>query len=103
MTGKNVIAISATGQKGAFMWMFYLNDTYKNAKLGLDYRVENGEVIPTPFSDLDYARFNFSTSRIAGRSIKDTNGKPMMRQVSTSILPDINTEGIVDPNLVQLI
>ena len=103
MTGKNVIAISATGQKAAFMWMFYLNDTYKNAKLGLDYRVENGEVIPTPFSDLDYARFNFSTSRIAGRSIKDTDGKPMMRQVSTSILPDVNAEGIVDPNLVQLI
>jgi len=32
MTGKNVIAISATGQKGAFMWMYYLNDTIKNAK-----------------------------------------------------------------------
>jgi hypothetical protein len=32
MTGKNVIAISATGQKAAFMWMYYLNDVINNAK-----------------------------------------------------------------------
>jgi hypothetical protein len=58
MTGKNVIAISATGQKAAFMWMEYLNDTIKSAKLGIDYTVnEVGEVIPTENSDLAYAKF----------------------------------------------
>jgi len=104
MTGKNVIAISATGQKGAFMWMYHLNDVYKTARLGFDYTVnEAGEVLPTPGSALEQVRFDFTTTRIAGRSLPDVNGVSQMRQVTTSTLPDINTEGIADPNLVKYI
>jgi len=38
MIGKNVIGISATGQKAAFMFTYYMNEAYKNAKEGVDYK-----------------------------------------------------------------
>lgn len=90
MTGKNVIAISATGQKAMFMWNFYVNDVIKNAREGVDYTVENGELVVKPHSDLEFARFEFNTKRIIGRSSDD------FKPVDTSIrmLPDINIEGI---------
>jgi hypothetical protein len=48
MVGKRVIAISATGQKAAFMWTFFTNEAIKNAKEGVDYiKTPDGiEVIP---------------------------------------------------------
>jgi len=90
MTGKSVIAIAATGQKAMFMWNFYVNDVIKKAREGVDYTVENGELIVTPHSDLEFARFEFNTKRIIGRSSDD------FKPVDTSIrmLPDINIEGI---------
>ena len=103
MTGKNVIAISATGQKAAFMWMEYLNDTIKSAKLGIDYTVnEVGEVIPTENSDLAYAKFQFKTSRIAGRSKLDKNKVPQIIEVTSTTLPDVNIEGL-EPALADYI
>jgi len=79
MTGKSVIAISATGQKAAFMWMYYLNETINKAKEGVDYIInEVGEVIPVENTDFAYSRFKFTTNRIAGRS-KEVNNIPQIR------------------------
>ena len=103
MTGKNVIAISATGQKGAFMWMYYLNDTIRSAKEGIDYTVsETGEVIPIENTDFAYSRFQFTTDRIAGRS-KVVNNVSQMHQVTSTTLPDVNTENLQDLNLIKYI
>lgn len=103
MTGKNVIAISATGQKGAFMWMYYLNDTIKNAKEGIDYTVNKvGEVIPVENTDFAYSRFKFTTDRIAGRS-KTVNNIPQMHRVTSTTLPDVNVEDLQDLNLIKYI
>ena len=100
MVGKRVIAISATGQKAAFMWTFFTNEAIKNAKEGVDYiKTEDGiEVIPN--SKLAQSIFNFTTSRIAGRS-KVVDGVPQLQEVTTSTLPDINIEGITDPLLIN--
>ena len=103
MTGKNVIAISATGQKGAFMWMYYLNDTIKNAQEGIDYIVnEVGEVIPVENTDFAYSRFEFTTDRIAGRS-KTVNDIPQTHKVTSTTLPDVNVEDLQDLNLIKYI
>ena len=103
MTGKNVIAISATGQKGAFMWMYYLNDTIKNAREGIDYIVnEVGEVIPVENTDFAYSRFEFTTDRIAGRS-KTVNDIPQIHKVTSTTLPDVNVEDLQDLNLIKYI
>ena len=103
MTGKNVIAISATGQKGAFMWMYYLNDTIKNAKEGIDYIVnEVGEVIPVENTDFAYSRFEFTTDRIAGRS-KTVNNIPQTHKATSTTLPDVNVEDLQDLNLIKYI
>ena len=103
MTGKNVIAISATGQKGAFMWMYYLNDTIKNAREGIDYIVnEVGEVVPVENTDFAYSRFEFTTDRIAGRS-KTVNNIPQTHKVTSTTLPDVNVEDLQDLNLIKYI
>ena len=103
MTGKNVIAISATGQKGAFMWMYYLNDTIKNAKEGIDYIVnEVGEVVPIENTDFAYSRFEFTTDRIAGRS-KTIDNVPQTHRVTSTTLPDVNIEDLQDINLISYI
>jgi len=63
----------------------------------------NGEIVPVENTDFDYSRFDFTTTRIAGRSLPDVNGVSQIRQVTTSTLPDVNTESITDPNLVKYI
>lgn len=80
ITGKNVIGIAANGEKGSFMWHYYLNDIFKN---------------PTEQS-LKYAKFEFSTNRIKGRANKEK--KPPVAQVITT-LPDVNLEGVDVNNL----
>ena len=90
MTGKSVIAIAATGQKAMFMWNFFVNDVIKTAREGVDYTVENGEIIVTPHSNLEFARFNLVTKRIIGRSAEKFEPK----ETVLKMLPDINTEGI---------
>nr|DAT77685.1 MAG TPA: hypothetical protein [Caudoviricetes sp.] len=48
ITGKNVIGIAANGEKGSFMWHYYINDVLRN-----------------PSEDkLNYIKFEFNTSRI---------------------------------------
>jgi hypothetical protein len=72
--------------------MYYLNDTISKAQEGIDYIVnETGEIVPVENTDLDYSRFEFTTNRIAGRS-KEVNGISQMRQVTSTTLPDVNTE-----------
>ena len=134
MTGKNVIAISATGQKAAFMWMYYLNDvinnakgwegTYVSTKEDLDTVAENevlvledntvyvntngtwvadntrknfsfvvnpaSQIEAIENTDFAFTRFQFDTKRIKGRSSKE--GVP--QKVTTTTLPDVNTERI---------
>jgi len=90
MTGKNVIAIAATGQKAMFMWNFFVNDVIKTAREGVDYTIENGELVVTPHSNLEFARFNFVTKRIIGRSAEKFEPK----ETVIKMLPDINIEGI---------
>jgi hypothetical protein len=85
------------------MWMYYLNDTISKAQEGTDYIVnEVGEVIPMENTDFDYSRFKFTTSRIAGRS-KEENGISQMKQVTSTVLPDVNTEKLSNLNLINYI
>lgn len=72
ITGKNVIGIAANGEKGSFMWHYYLNDVFRH-----------------PSEDkLQYAKFEFNSSRIKGRA----SGEPIPQTVKT--LPDVNVENI---------
>lgn len=80
ITGKNVIGIAANGEKGSFMWHYYLNDVFRN---------------PTQQS-LNYAKFEFRTTRIKNRANK--NGNPPETQLITT-LPDVNLEGVDINNL----
>ena len=72
ITGKNVIGIAANGEKGSFMWHYYINDVLRN---------------PTA-EKLNYIKFEFGTNRIQNRS----KGDPIPQIVNT--LPDINLEGV---------
>lgn len=84
ITGKNVVGISANGIKGSFMWYYYINDTLHNPSiLDIDKK-------------LNYARFNFHTNRLIGRS----TGKIEERTINT--LADINTIGVDSEILAQL-
>lgn len=78
ITGKNVIGIAANGEKGSFMWHYYINDVLRN---------------PTP-DKLSYVKFEFNTNRIQGRA----KGDPLPQTVNT--LPDVNFEG-VNPQIIQ--
>jgi hypothetical protein len=62
----------------------------------------NGEIVPVENTDFDYSRFEFTTSRIAGRS-KEENNVPQMKQVTSTILPDVNTEKLSDLSLINYI
>ena len=78
ITGKNVIGIAANGEKGSFMWHYYINDVLRN-----------------PSEDkLNYIKFEFNTSRIQGRA----KGDPIPQLVNT--LPDVNFEG-VNPAIIE--
>lgn len=78
ITGKNVIGIAANGEKGSFMWHYYINDVLRN-----------------PSEDkLNYIKFEFNTSRIQGRA----KGDPIPQTVNT--LPDVNFEN-VDPAIIE--
>lgn len=147
MTGKNVIAISATGQKAAFMWMYYLNDVINNAKGwqgtyvstledlanvaekealvlsenkvyikfndkwipdngrgGYDYVINSaGQIEALENTDFKFTRFQFDTTRIKGRS-KAKKGQPIEpEKVTTTTLPDVNTERLMDLTLQAFI
>ena len=103
MTGKNVIGVSANGQKGSFMWLFYSNDVIKNAKLDKDYYFDaNGNLIPIHNSQLDYVSFSFNSSRIKGRGrVNGVEGIP--QEITINTLPDVNLEGIQDINFINKI
>ena len=78
ITGKNVIGIAANGEKGSFMWHYYINDVLRN-----------------PSEDkLNYIKFEFNTSRIQGRA----KGDPIPQTINT--LPDVNFEN-VDPAIIE--
>lgn len=78
ITGKNVIGIAANGEKGSFMWHYYINDVLRN-----------------PSEDkLNYVKFEFNTNRIQGRAI----GDPVPQVVNT--LPDVNFEN-VSPEVIE--
>lgn len=72
MTGKNVIGISANGEKASFMWHYYLNDLIRHANE--DKR--------------KYGHFSFSTNRIIGRS------KGFFEEKTITGLPDLNFDNI---------
>lgn len=72
IVGKDVIGICANGEKAAFMWHYYLNEVYRSED-------EN---------KLNFADFEFTTSRIKSRSI----GTP--EEITINTLPDVNTEGL---------
>lgn len=81
MVGKNVIGISANGEKGSFMWHYYLNDLIKHG---------------TP-KERTMGHFQFNTSRIIGRALSK-KGLGELQQMSITGLPDLNMNG-VDPNI----
>lgn len=68
ITGKNVIGIAANGEKGSFMWHYYLNDMIEHPER---YNLENGW-------------FEFKTTRIFGRS---TPAGPS--EVTINTLPNV--------------
>lgn len=80
MTGKNVIGITATGEKASFMWHYWLNDIIR----------EN----PEEFEK--YGRFNHSLKRVQNRS----KGEPTVTNINT--LPDVNLEGVDIENILKL-
>lgn len=75
MVGKNVIGISANGEKGSFMWNYYLNEFLRNHP-----EEGSGEFQ----KKLDRVKFSFTTSRVIGRS----KGRMSVETINT--LPDIN-------------
>lgn len=81
MTGKKVIGITATGEKAAFMWHYWLNDIVRN-------NLEEYK---------KYGRFDHSLKRIYGRS----KGNPSETRVN--ILPDVNLEGVNIDNVLKLV
>lgn len=78
MTGKNVIGISANGEKASFMWHYYLNDIIRNFNE----------------KDANIAKFNFTTTRIHGRK----SGNP--QEITLNTLPDVNFKGI-SQNIIE--
>lgn len=77
MTGKNVISISANGEKGSFMWHYYLNDLIKH---GTKEQREMGH-------------FKFETNRIVNRALEKL-GLGTVQPTTITGLPDLNMEGI---------
>lgn len=67
ITGKNVIGIAANGEKGSFMWHYYLRDMMLHPE---KYDLNNG-------------MFEFKTNRIFGRS----SGVPVSQTIT--MLPDV--------------
>lgn len=83
MTGKNVIGISANGEKGSFMWHYYLNDLIRHG---------------SP-EERKMGHFQFNSNRIVGRSLAKLGIGDIQSSVITG-LPDLNMEG-VDPAIQQ--
>lgn len=84
ITGKNVVGIAANGIKGSFMWYYYINDILHNPTIiDIDQK-------------LNYARFEFTTNRLIGRSTGN------LEQVTLNTLSDINTVGVDPEILVRL-
>ena len=83
MVGKNVVGIAANGQKASLIWNYFMNDLVRN------------ETHPY----LEYAKFNFITSRIKDRfNLEKINPEiPLsekMKEVEINGLPDTNFEDI---------
>lgn len=68
LSGKKVVGIAANGEKGSFMWHYYLNDAIKHPE---KYDIEN-------------AKFEFKTERILGRK----NGNP--QESIINMLPGVH-------------
>ena len=82
ITGKNVVGVAANGIKASFMWYYYINDILHNPLI-LDFDKK-----------LDYAKFNFKTSRLIGRSTGD------YQEITINTLSDINLNG-VDEDIID--
>lgn len=76
MTGKNVIGIAANGEKGSFMWHYYLNDVI---------RYGNSE-------DIENAKFSFTTNRLVGRANNKLGIGGIQVNHVVNGLPDMNFE-----------
>lgn len=79
MVGKNVIGISANGEKALFMWNYYLTDLIKN---------KNAD-------ERKYGHFAFTVDRIINRSA----GEDKITSYTITGLPDLNMEGV--PESIQ--
>lgn len=77
MVGKNVIGISANGEKALFMWNYYLTDLIKN---------KNAD-------ERKYGHFAFTTNRIINRAYGDVSS------YTITGLPDLNMQGV--PESIQ--
>ena len=74
MTGKNVIGIAANGEKGSFMWHYYMNDIIRYG---------------TP-EQVGLARFSFTTNRLVGRAAKKQGIGEIQSNHVVNGLPDMN-------------
>lgn len=83
MTGKNVIGISANGEKGSFMWHYYLNDLIRHG---------------SP-EERKMGHFQFNSNRIVGRALAKLGMGDIQSSVITG-LPDLNMKG-VDPQIQE--
>lgn len=77
MVGKNVIGISANGEKALFMWNYYLTDLIRN---------KNAD-------ERKYGHFAFTTNRIINRAYGDVSS------YTITGLPDLNMQGV--PESIQ--
>lgn len=68
LSGKRVVGIAANGEKGSFMWNYYMNDVILHPE---KYDIEN-------------AKFEFGSKRIVGRSQNN------IQEVNINMLPNVN-------------
>lgn len=67
LSGKRVVGIAANGEKGSFMWHYYMNDVIQHPE---KYNIEN-------------AKFEFKTTRISGRA------KNKIKEQTINMLPGV--------------
>lgn len=84
VTGKNVVGVAANGIKGSFMWYYYINDIIQHPERS------NFE------KKLNYALFNFTTTRLIGRSSNN------LQETTINTLSDINLSNVPQEILDRL-
>ena len=96
MIGKNVIGISATGQKAAFMFTYYMNEAYKNAKEGVDYTYKTNDKGELVLDEQGLPQIEIiSNSRLAQTMFEFHSERLVKNDTHTvSMIPDLNVEGV---------